>query len=495
MRGVEQAHAPPSWTEDDWQPSHDGSATLPLGDDRADREAQGLPRISATPFAWRDPRSIALRPWVYGRWLLRNTITAVVAPGGIGKSSLMASIVLALATGRSLLGKTVWEGPKSCWYWNLEDDGEELSRQIHAAAIHHEVTPDECADRLYIDSGLDGATLCTAVEERDGFRILRPVIEALVAELTTRKIDVLIVDPFVSSHAISENDNGAIDAVAKEWARVAKRASCSIVLVHHTRKLAGQKVTAEASRGAIALIAAARSTLVLNRMDTEEARHFGISEDDERRRLFSVQDDKANRAPAEKAEWYRLASVDLGNGGMDGAIPGDNIGVVTCWSPPDPLAEVPVDALYRVQCEVSRRSDAERYRADVQSPAWVGTLVADVMELSAAAKDKADRARINQLLRIWTDNGALVKVEGKDAKANPRTFVEVGHWVDAVSSPSQSEVRKGGDRWGNDLPHLTSPIKRRGGEDGEDQGEGEVGKPAFVKGNPALGVDLSKTRF
>lgn len=87
---------------------------------------------------------------------------------------------------------------------------------------------------FFVDSGLDGATLCIAVADRDGFRILSPVIEALVAELIARKIDVLVVDPFVSSHAVSENDNGAIDAVAKEWARVAKRANCSIVLVHHT---------------------------------------------------------------------------------------------------------------------------------------------------------------------------------------------------------------------------------------------------------------------
>ncbi|MDB5738255.1 MAG: hypothetical protein JWO65_1923, partial [Sphingomonas bacterium] len=299
--------------------------------------------IKATSFVWRDPAEIPIRPWVYGRWLLRNTITAVVAPGGVGKSSFMASTALALATGRSLLGKPVWDGPKRAWYWNLEDDGEELSRQIQAAAIQHGVNQDDCGDRLFVDSGLDGAGLCTAVEGPAGFVICEPVIEALVKELVERAIDVLIVDPFVSSHTVSENDNGAIDAVAKEWARVAKRAHCSIVLVHHTKKLAGQKVTSEMSRGATALINAARAAIVLNRMDAEEAARFGIEGDDERRRYFSVQDDKHNRAPAENANWYRMVSVDLGNGG-DGA--GDNIGVVTSWAPTDAFDGISGDHLY-----------------------------------------------------------------------------------------------------------------------------------------------------
>lgn len=158
------------------------------------------------------------------------------------------------------------------------------------------MSPDECDGRLFVDSGLDGATLCTAIEDPDGTRIIQPVVDALIAELTSRKIDVLVIDPFVSSHSVSDNDNGAMDMVAKEWARIAKAANCSIVLVHHTRKLGGMKVTAEMSRGAVAVIAAARSTLVLNRMDTDEAKRFAIEGDEERRRLFSVQDDNTLEA-------------------------------------------------------------------------------------------------------------------------------------------------------------------------------------------------------
>lgn len=410
-------------------------------------QAAKKPIILATPFPWPDAATIPLRPWVYGRWLLRNTITAVVAPGGVGKSSLMASTILALATGRDLLGKTVWDGPKRVWYWNLEDDGDELARQIQASARYHRVAADDCEDRLFVDSGLDGAELCTAIEGEGGCEIVRPVIEALVAELIARKIDVLIIDPFVSSHAISENDNGAIDMVAKEWARVAKRANCSIVLVHHTRKLGGMKVTAEMSRGAVALIAAARSTLVLNRMDELEAKIFGIDGDEERRRIFNVQDDKANRAPAEKADWYRIESVDLGNGILADTTYGDSVGVVTCWTPPDAMDGVTADTLYQVQCLVAERTEHARYRADVQAASWIGKAVADVMGLSSFSEDKADRSKINRLLRIWIENGALVKVIDKDEKRNQRTFVEVGNWAEPTGAPpAKNEVGQGGAR-------------------------------------------------
>src|SRR3546814_8795977 len=69
--------------------------------------------------------------------------------------------------------------------------------------------------------------------------------------LLARQIDVLTVDPLVSSHGLSdENDNSAMDMVAKQWGRIAKAANCAVVLVHHSKKLNGADVTMESSRGA-----------------------------------------------------------------------------------------------------------------------------------------------------------------------------------------------------------------------------------------------------
>ncbi|AYJ86893.1 recombinase RecA [Sphingomonas paeninsulae] len=410
-------------------------------------------KITATPYQWCDPSQIKLREWVYGRSIQRGHLRAVVAQGGAGKTILSVGEALCMATGRNLLGQTVPGGPKRVWLWNLEDDGDELARIVQAACLHWDIAPEHIRDRLFIDSALDGAPLKLASSTNAaGLVINRPLVEALTDEMKGREIDYLHVDPFVSSHSANESDNMEIDAIAKEWAMVAKKSEAGVGLAHHISKAGAGEATAMHARGAVALINACRSVLVLNRMSDEEAKRYGI-EDERRRRFFRVYDDKNNRAPpSDKSDWYQMASVSLGNGINDD---GDNMGVVVPWSPPDAFDGVTADHLYRVQCLVSEGT----WRADVQASAWVGKPVAQIMGLSSEADVKADRARINMLLRTWIGTGALVKTEGKDSKSMSRTFVEVGEWaVQGVPPTSQGVVRKGVEGEGPAIPHHTSPL-------------------------------------
>lgn len=447
------------------------------------RASTGEPAtVSATPFRWPDQRDLPRRPWVWGRWLLRNTVSAIVAPGGVGKSSFVASMLLSLASGRQdILGKTVWAGPKRVWYWNLEDGRDELEMQLVAAALFHRANQAACGDRIYLDSGPEGAELCIAVEGRDGFRIVAPVVEALVAELIARGIDVLVIDPFVSSHGVSENDNGAIDAVVKAWAGVAKRASCSIVLVHHTKKLGGEKVTAEASRGAGSLIAAARVALVLNRMDKDEATKLGIAEDKERRRLFTVQDDKANRAPAEDAQWFRLASQTVDNSAGDDdpfGHEGDSVGVVTRWTPPNPFEGVTTDHLRRVQEAVA----AGEFKHHHSASDWVGIAVAGVFGIDA--QGKAARARILKMLSTWEANGALRVEERRDQNRQMKKFVVVGRPFNEVSATPVGDVASQGVAPSQSAATLHPAPYRGAGVAGAATVEGEPAR--YPGGNPAF---------
>ncbi|HZG10158.1 MAG TPA: AAA family ATPase [Allosphingosinicella sp.] len=399
----------------EWDSRYGGDASQ-----RADR-TPAPPTIKATPYACVDPRTIPLRPWVYGRQFLRGSLSLVVAPGATGKTALLAGTALALTTGRPLLDKTVWDGPKRVWLWNLEDSLGELSRLIEAARLHWGISADDIGGRLFVDSALDGADLKMAVEDRDGFRIVRPVIDALVEELIARQIDVLIVDPFVSSHSCSENDNGAIDAIAKEWARVGVKANCSVVLVHHTRKLGGGEATAEGARGAVALVGAARSVVALNKMTPEEANSFGV-EGEERRRFFRAYDDKNNRTPpADKSDWYQLASVDLGNGPVGGH--GDSLPVVLPWTCPDAFTGITSGHLARVQEAVR----AGEWRDSDQSEDWVGEAVASVLDLDVSDRKSADALRVKKLVKAWKASKLLVKVTKHCPKARrEKPFVEAG---------------------------------------------------------------------
>lgn len=338
-----------------------------------------------------------------------------MAPAGLAKSSHGIAELLAMASGRELLGEWV-AGPLRVWIFNLEDPRDELDRRIIAACIHHGLTAADLGDRLFRDSGRDRG-LCIAEQVRDGFTIVRPEADALEAALRRRRIDVLKVDPFVSSHRVNENDNGAIDAVAKEWARIADRCDCAIELIHHTRKLNGEEATTESSRGASALLGAARSGRVLNRMSAEEREKAGIPEDD-LGTYFAVSRDKANLTPAAKRLWRRTVSVDLGQG--------DHVGVVEAWAWPDAFDGLTARDLLAVQRAIQMRCDeGNPPRASDQAKGWVGETVAEALGLDA----DTGRARIKALLAGWLKSGALKKGEALDAKRMPRPTVEVGEWA------------------------------------------------------------------
>ena len=203
-------------------------------------------------------------------------MSCTVAPGGVGKSSLIIAEALAMASGRKLLKVTPIR-PLRVWLWNGEDPVDELERRIAAAMVYYNITSDDLGGRLSVDSGR-AQPIVIADQTRDGTAIAEPVINAVKAAIRDNHIDVFSVDPFVSSHKVSENDNGRIETVAKVWVQIAEEANCAVELVHHTRKTGGLDVTVEDARGASALVFAARAARTLNAMSAAEAKKIGIKE-------------------------------------------------------------------------------------------------------------------------------------------------------------------------------------------------------------------------
>ena len=356
-----------------------------------------------------------------------------------------------MVTGRNLLGQEVPDGPKRVWLWNLEDDREELSRIIQAACKHWDIGPRDLDGRLFVDSALDGAILKLATSTPvAGLVINRPLVTALTDEMKARKIDYLHVDPFVSSHAANESDNMEIDAIAKEWALVAKNAKAAIGVAHHVSKAGAAEATALSARGAVALVNACRSVLTLNRMSEDEAKRYGI-EEDRRRRYFRTYDDKNNRAPpSDASDWFQMVSVWLGNGTDND---GDSMGVVTPWTPPDAFDGVTTDDLRRVQALIA----GGEYKEHPQSKPWAGGAVADVLGLSV--DQKQDRARIGNILKTWVENGALKRVQRRDPdRREDRWYIEVGEpplWSAPVKLSGRAD-RGSQDALGRPAP--TAPL-------------------------------------
>ena len=370
--------------------------------------------IKASPFVWVDPAAIPRRRWLYGRHYVRSFISETVAPGAYGKSSLVTTEALAIVTGRPLLGVTPDEQCK-VWYWNGEDPMEELQRRIVAACLRHGIDRSEIESRLFVDTGRK-MKIVIAEQMKTGAQIMRPIVDAVIDTIKTNAIGLMIVDPFVASHRVVENDNPAIELVASAWAGIADLTGCAIELVHHTRKTGGAEATVDDSRGGSALLAKVRSARTLNGMSEIEAARAGV---ENRRFYFRVDNGKANLAPpVDAAEWYRLEIVDLGNGKDDK--PADSVGVVTRWTWPNAFDGVTVSDLRAVQAAIA----AGRWRESPQAKDWAGYAVASVLKLDVT--NKAHKAKIAALLKTWIANRMFVVIEGPDAKREKRSFIEVG---------------------------------------------------------------------
>jgi len=279
-------------------------------------EAKGPNLPTPTPFVCRDLKTIPRRRFIYGAHYIRKYVSATLAPGAAGKTSLGIVELLAICTGRSLLGIKPLE-QCNVWLWNGEDPHEELERKIRATMLHYDIKPEEVEGRLFCDSGRE-QKIVIAEQARNGeATICYPVKKHLVQMLQDRQIGVFSVDPFLRSHRVKENDNAAMDEAVSAWCEVANEANASIPLYQHTRKTNGEEVTVEDSRGAIALPNAARDVRALNTMTKAQAEEAGI-EPEQRKRYFRVTKGlKPNlTAPTEESDWYRFVSIELGNATM-----------------------------------------------------------------------------------------------------------------------------------------------------------------------------------
>ena len=250
----------------------------------------------AKPFVLRDPKTLPRRQWVYGRHLIRKFGSATFAPSGSGKTNLFIVEALAMATGRPLLGILP---PQRVPGLAVERRGSlrrtGTARRGRLPALRHHGRGDRrlAVRQQRARQGQQDRHRDPEPRRGDDRRARG---RGAGPDHPDNQIDVVMIDPFISSHQVPENDNNAIDAVAKTWTGIADVTNTAIDLAHHTRKTGGAEVTVEDGRGAVALLNAVRPARVLNVMTEDEAAKAGVT--DGRKRYFRVTDGKNNLAPA-----------------------------------------------------------------------------------------------------------------------------------------------------------------------------------------------------
>ena len=292
------------------------------------------PPPSPLAIRWRDGASAAMIPrrrWIIGSFALRGQLTVLVSPPGAGKSTLMIAMAVAAATGRDeIIGERVHEQVKA-WVWNNEDDEHELDRRLNAVMLRWNVTPADLRGRLGLNSGSE-RPLVVAKAMKDGSVVRLLDVDAIVEVIKAEAIGLLIVDPFVETHEVDENDNAQIKAVAALWREVARRGDCAVVIVHHTGKPPSASPDAwtgslSASRGASSLSGVARVVRTLFGMSERDAEKLGIDAA-RRHQLVRMDDAKANLSLAShEARWFERKSITIANG--------EEVGVLVPVNPAD----------------------------------------------------------------------------------------------------------------------------------------------------------------
>lgn len=380
------------------------------------------PAILATPFEWIDPTKLPRREFAFGTHYIRKYVSVTGAPGGLGKSSNSIVDALSMVSGRALAG-TKPPLRLKVWLFNMEDPRDELERRIMAAAVHYNLKPDDLRG-LFVDTGREQELVIAREDKRSGVKVIEPIVEAVTEQIRANEIDVMIVDPFVSTHAVNENDNGAIDKVAKLWALIADKTNCSIDVVHHLRKVSDREATVEDMRGAVALIGAARSVRVLNRMTEDQATQAAVAD---RFGYFSITYGKSNLTPlSHRLDWRYLESVPLGNGrGL--TKPQDHAPVVTEWK--WPTSEEVSGALTGEQkAHIKTLLDNGSYKEGARAKNWAGQAVAYALGLDLE-EDTAKR-RATTVLKAMMQEGELVKSEEKDpVRREQAVFIRSNDWA------------------------------------------------------------------
>lgn len=413
LREMRRRLEPPR-PQDDWHTfsGAPGAADIPPQKEK--------PAFDTTPITLDELQGLTPRQWLYGRKLIRGFSSVVVSPGGGAKSTWAAGAVVDMASGMRTLHDDP-HGPLKCWIYNLEDPREETLRKL-AAIYYHRGLSSHTAQNIIVSSGRD-RPLIVAREAERGVFVADPDVDLLIEAMVAARVDVLIVDPAVRAHNLPENDNKAIDLMMDQFARIAHEANAAVMLIHHTRKgFVGGEM--DSMRGASSMGSAARVALTLQVMAPEEAKAMNIPEA-ERKFYIRVDNAKQNLAPpSQSAEWLRLVSENIRNANEDYP-DGDDVGVITKWTPPDPWSDVgpvTVEIIERIKRGfVDEHGNCEPWGAKKQSG---DRYIANAVLASFPNGDKSEK-QCDQIVGYWIGKGILEERKYKNAKGNERVGIFV----------------------------------------------------------------------
>jgi hypothetical protein len=136
-------------------------------------------------------------------------------------------------------------------------------------------------------------------------------------------------------------------------------------------------------------------------MTPKEAEELGLP-GNQHWRYTRVSSGKENYAPPpDRAIWFRLESISLGNPDLL-YIEGDNLQVVTSWTPPSAFEGLKLDVIARIFDELRQEpTPGEFYSPDQRGKRWAGRVF-----VKYSGKTEAEAGRI---LATWVKHNVLIR--------------------------------------------------------------------------------------
>ena len=268
------------------------------------------------------------RPWIIPRRLVKQIISVMISPGGVGKSTLSLAWALAVAgtpAAADRLGVHVRQHG-NVLVVNAEDPLLEMQRRLAGITQRYSISLDGMPHKLRMISGADDPLLFMRLQgTKQGVRLYETELVKQLSDYVRRhQISVLMLDPLIEMHEADENNNAQMRAVVGAFRRIAVETDCAVLIVHHTRKSGvdsdGHAGNADSGRGASATSNASRIVFTLFGMSKHDAERYGIAAS-ERHLYVRLDDAKFNLGLASpNATWYRREGVSLESGESMGVL-------------------------------------------------------------------------------------------------------------------------------------------------------------------------------
>lgn len=161
-------------------------------------------------------------PWLVPGWIAAGDVAVIAGDGGIGKSTTVAALALALACGLDWCGITPVRSVRVL-YFDEEQSDDELAR-IFLRLLPLGTAPPETL-RVACGQGIN----------------LLAGIERLERELREHRPTLVVLDSVQQTFAgVDENSATAVGALFAELFRLRNLYGCAFLLVHHLKKPPGQ---------------------------------------------------------------------------------------------------------------------------------------------------------------------------------------------------------------------------------------------------------------